>query len=385
VLGVEASARLGGVPTQTLARLRHEAGDRSVALLSRAPGGLRLEWRHAGQAWARLLPCPPGSGDPLVEDVKWLGTVRAARKLVGARAVHLENLASLSLPAVDALAQDGPCVLSLHDFGAFCRRAHLWEASGGFCDYSTDAERCRVCLEASGETGSLDQADHRARATAIARRVTGLVLPSRFLLEQLASTLAWPHDVPTAIVAPGIDIDPGASRSPRRPSQIAFLGGGAGHKGGQRLARLPAILAAHDLSVSVYGGNGHHHLASIRRVDGVRVRGYYRAGSLSRLLAQQGAAVAVLLPHVPESFSLTLSEAWAAGVPVVAAAQGALTERLAAGGGILLGSMPTDHEVSAAVDQLRGRTDVAIPAVASAADAARQMRELYRAWRISPS
>jgi hypothetical protein len=43
VLGVEAAARLGDVPLQALARLRHEGVARSVALLSRAPGGLRLE------------------------------------------------------------------------------------------------------------------------------------------------------------------------------------------------------------------------------------------------------------------------------------------------------------------------------------------------------
>lgn len=390
VLATEAAVRLGGVPAQALARLRHEARDRSVALLSRAPGGLRLEWRHDGKAWARLLPCPPGPRDPLAEDPKWLGTVRAARKLVGARAVHLENLASVSLPAVDALAQDGPCVLSLHDFSAFCRRPHLWEASGGFCDYSTDAERCGVCLEASGASGSLDQEAHRALARAILGRAAGLVFPSRFLREQLAALLAWRQDVATAIVEPGIDIEPGAIEpgailSPRRPNEVAFLGGGAAHKGGQRLARLPAILAAHDLSVTVYGGNGHHHLAAIRRVDRVRVRGYYRAGSLARLLVRQGAAVAVLLPRVPESFSLVLSEAWAAGVPVVAAGQGALVDRLAAGGGILLGALPTDHEVSAAVDRLRSQPDVAIPPVTTAADAARGLRDLYRTWRISPS
>jgi glycosyltransferase involved in cell wall biosynthesis len=311
--------------------------------------------------------------------------VRAARKLVRASAVHLENLASLSLPAVDALTRDGPCVLSLHDFGAFCRRPHLWEASGGFCDYSTDAVRCRVCLEESGAIGSLDQAAHRVLAASVAARATGLVLPSRFLRDRLAAILGWPPSVTTAIVEPGIDVDPGVTRSARRPNQIAFLGGGAAHKGGQRLVRLPAILAAHDLSVTVYGGNGHHHLAAIGRVDRVRVRGYYRSGSLSRLLAQQGAAVAVLLPRVPETFSLVLSEAWAAGVPVVATAQGALVERLAGGGGILLGALPTDHEVSAAVDQLRSQPDVEIPPVPTAAGAARRMAELYRDWRISAS
>ncbi len=385
ILGIPAAARLGGVPIQVLARLRHEAAQRSVALLSRAPGGLRLEWQHAGRSWARQLPCPPSSRDPLAPDPKWLGAVRAARKLVGAAAVHVENLAGLSLPAVEALAEDGPCVISAHDFSGFCRRPHLWEASGGFCDYSTDAERCRACLEASGAVGSLDQAAHRALASAIAGRAAGLVFPSRFLRDRLRALLAWPDDRPVAIVEPGIDLPASVPQSPRRPTEVAFLGGGADHKGGQRLARLPAILAAHDLSVTVYGGNGHHHLAAIRGVDRVRVRGYYRAGSLPALLARQGASVAVLLPRVPESFSLALSEAWAAGVPVVAAGQGALAERMEKGGGMLLGAVPTDHEVDAAVDRLRSQADVPIPPVPTAAGAAAQMQDLYRRWRITAS
>ena len=385
VLGVQPAARLGGVPIQALARLRHEAAHRSVALLSRAPGGLRLEWWHAGRSWARLLPCPPWSRDPLAADPKWLGAVRAARKLVGAPAIHFENLAGVSLPAVEALTQDGACVISAHDFGGFCRRPHLWQTSGGFCDYSTDAERCRNCLEASGAIGSLDQAAHRALTSAIAGRAIGLVFPSRFLRDRLGALLAWPADRPTAIVEPGIDLPPSVPQSPRRATEVAWLGGGADYKGGQRLAHLPAILAAHDVSVTIYGGNGHNRLAAIGRVDRVRVRGYYRTGSLPALLARQGASVAILLPRVPESSSLALSEAWAAGVPVVAAGQGALVERLASGGGTLLEAVPTDHDVAAAVDRLRSQADVAIPPVPTAAAAADQMRDIYRRWRITPS
>ena len=211
------------------------------------------------------------------------------------------------------------------------------------------------------------------------------MFPSRFLRDRLRALLAWPDDRPVAIVEPGIDPPPSMPQSPRRATEVAILGGGADHKGGQRLARLPAILAAHGLSVTVYGGNGQHHLAAIRGVDRVLVRGYYRAGSLPALLAQQGASVAVLLPRVPESFSLALSEAWAAGVPVVAAGQGALAERLDAGGGIVLGAVPTDHDVDAAVDRLRSQPDVAIPPVPTAAGAARQMQDVYRRWRITAS
>ena len=72
-------------------------------------------------------------------------------------------------------------------------------------------------------------------------------------------------------------------------------------------------------------------------------------------------------------------------MPVVAVGQGALAERMAAGGGILLGALPTDHDVDAAVDRLRSQPDVAIPRVPTAADAAARMLDAYRRWRITAS
>src|SRR6202035_736868 len=69
---------------------------------------------------------------------------------------------------------------------------------------------------------------------------------------------------------------------------------------------------------------------------GMRIRGYYRAGSLPRLLRRDGVDLALLLSIVPESYSLVLSECRAAGVPVVAFDHGAVADRIRAEGGGLL-------------------------------------------------
>ena len=169
-------------------------------------------------------------------------------------------------------------------------------------------------------------------------------------------------------------------RRSRRGGQTrsAFIGGGADHKGGARLPALARALATRGVAVTVYGGNGPHHLLALRALANVRVRGYFRAGSLPALLARQGAAVALLLPGVPESFSLTLSDAWAAGVPVVAPAQGALAERLETGGGCLLTADPSDDEVVAALDSWRQRPIGMLPRPSTAADAAARHLALYR-------
>jgi glycosyltransferase involved in cell wall biosynthesis len=378
VIGVEMAARLGGVPLQLRARLRHESLARPIALLARQANGDFLLEQWNGQRWQRRAFASGGgwNGDPLSDEPGWIDSVRTASRLVGARAVHVENLAGLSLASLTHLAApDLPTVVSLHDFSAFCRRPNLWQSSGGFCHYSCDNERCGRCLAASAAPLAIDQPRHRALAVQALAAATALIFPSSFLRTRLAQLVPW-GDGPTCdVVSPGAA---GARQAIRRPGEVAFIGGGADHKGGARLPALARALVARGAAVTVYGGNGDDNLRALRQIPRVRVRGYFRAGMLPSLLARQGAAVALLLPGVPESFSLGLSEAWAAGVPVVAPAHGALRERLERGGGTLLSAEPSDEEIVAAIDRVRQAPVSAIPLPPTASDAARRHLEIYR-------
>jgi glycosyltransferase involved in cell wall biosynthesis len=392
VLGVPLVARGGGVPLQLRARLRREREQRPVALLSRrADGGLRVDCWSQGQRRSADHDGGAWSGNPLDDEPGWLDIVRAATARVGARAVHIENLAGLSLSSLQRLGDLGlPVVVSMHDFAAFCRRPHLWQATGGFCHYSTDADRCGRCLTAAAATAALrvdqapidqtptDQRLHRALAAQVLAAAAAIVLPSAFLRASLSRLTPWPADIDCEVIAPGLEYAAAPERAARRADQVAFVGGGADHKGGARLSRLARTIVARGAAVTVYGGNGHDHLQALRREPGVRVRGYYRAGSLPALLSRQQASVALLLPGVPESFSLALSDAWAAGIPVVAPAQGALRERLEQGGGVLLSADPDDEEVVDALDRARGASPGVMPLPPTAQAAAARHLALYR-------
>lgn len=180
------------------------------------------------------------------------------------------------------------------------------------------------------------------------------------------------------VVPPGTETHAPQMLSERKPDEVAMIGGGADHKGGGCLPGIASALVRRGVAVTVYGGDGHHNLQVLRGLNGVRIRGYYRAGSLSALLARQAASVAVLLPRVPETFSLALSEAWSAGVPVVVPATGALPERLQNGGGRLVRDGASGEEVADAVDDLRARSGIAVPAPATAGQAARAHLDIYR-------
>lgn len=376
VLGVSTAARGGGVPLQLLARLREEAAHRTVALLSREPRGFELVAWDAGRVWRRRMRADAWTDDPLLDEPAWRQTVEYARALVGAQIVHVENAHGLSLPELRRLAESSPTVLSAHDFALFCRRPHLLQAGGAFCAYSTDPDRCSACLARAGHGQPVAQPAHRAKARALVRASAAFVCPSQFQLTTLSALLGV-DDAAGTVISPGLRaaVDPPSERDPR---EVALLGGGADHKGGAQWSTLVRALTSRGLRATLYGGDGHHNLRGLRGAAGLRVRGYYRAGTLPSLLSNQRAAVAVLWPQVPESFSLTLSEAWAAGVPVVAPSIGAFAERLAGGGGTLLRANPTGAEVERAVDDLRQQPTPVLPTVPTAVDAARQHRALYQ-------
>jgi glycosyltransferase involved in cell wall biosynthesis len=476
VIGVPMTTAFGGVPLQLRARLRHESMARPVAVLCResggsyatasrreggapgspgtsgAPGaGWRLEaWsdgrpRRAmtfsagvgnGAADDRDGPAGAWDGDALTEDPDWLRTVHTCVRLVNARAVHVENAAGLSLVSLSTLmgigaSTDGPrvpVVLSVHDLALFSRHPHgpRTQAETRAAARSGDSHESPESLV--DDRQRFEHAFHHALGTGIVRAAAFTIYPSQFMRHRIE---ALPH-LPAHIVAPGIEppAPARAVRSARRQDQIALLGGGQEHKGGPRLARIAAALAARGMHVTSYGGYGHEHLLQMRGIDGVRVRGYYRAGSLPELLARQGASVALILSAVPESFSLVLSEAWAAGVPVVAPASGAFVERLRApdmpalatsapaaaalprpglvapasaepgaarasgvtrlssghasdedavlAGGLLISADPSDEEILAAVERARSMSWDALPTPPTAAQAAERHLALYR-------
>jgi hypothetical protein len=133
-----------------------------------------------------------------------------------------------------------------------------------------------------------------------------VIFPSTFLRNAYA--------LDGRIIEPGIP-DFAARVAPVR-DRIAFAGSVKEHKGG---ALMPAIIrATSGAQWHVFGGGDVELLRAIRAAGRVAVHGYYRAHRLPHLLARHRIGLVVLPSIVPESFSLTLSECWSAGVPVVA-------------------------------------------------------------------
>lgn len=377
---------LGGVPAQLGPLMHHLERQRATALLYPWREELRLEVVAKGERRAASLPfnAPPvdADGEP------WTAAVERAAAAVGAELLHVEGAAGLPLDGLASLARRRPLVLSLHDFALFCPRPNLYdERRGAPCGYCADAATCHATLAAAGHPGAEQAWGWRQRGGELLAACRAVVYPSEFL-RAAHERLFGSAGARQQVIPPGIELSRLVPwrwpwRPPSRAPRLAFLGGGGAHKGARLLVEVIEEWTRRGLpriDWEVLGGGGPEQLRALRRLRGVRVRGYYRHGSLGGRLRARRMELALLLSQVPESFSLSLSECLAAGVPVMAIAQGALAERIAAGGGHPLEPGIDAAGVVAALEAWRdGRlsTPSAPPPVPTAAAAAASYARLF--------
>jgi glycosyltransferase involved in cell wall biosynthesis len=391
--------RFGGVQAQWLARRTAEEALRPVALLypvtggsrgagyrlevSTGPGGARRSLHLPGRAPARRA----------LRDPDFEAAVTWAVERVGAQALEVEGAAGLPPASLLQLTREGlPLVLALHDFALFCPRPHLLaEPERRFCGYCRDLDRCAVCL---GEAPEL-QARWREAGEALLGAARAAIFPSTFL-ERAYGELFGALPADRRVIPPALPTS-GAlpARAPTGPIRhVALVGGVQPHKGGEVFLDLLERLRDADLTWSAYGGGDPALLARLRgghrerRARRVRVRGYYRAGTLPRLLRRDGVDLALLPSIVPESYSLVLSECRVAGVPVVAFDLGAVGERLRGeGGGLAVPLAEGAAGMAAAIASVTGTGVESLPPLVAAGapgpeEIARRRLDFYRELRL---
>ncbi len=358
--------RLGGMQAQLLTRIEDEAERRPVALLYPETHGYRLEVAAGDRRLAFGLEAAPPPSLVILRDAAFERAVARAAAEVGARALHVEGLSGIPLGSLLELHRSGlALVLSVHDFSLFCPRPHLLERPQlRFCGYSRDRERCAKCLAQDWPVGLRFQDERRAIAHELLLAAAAVVYPSGFLRDRhLELFPGLPLDRQRVIEPAGPPRREAAEPREGPVRHVAYIGQVQPHKGAlvfEEVVRKLPPEAHPDLQFSAYGGGDAALLHRLRRLPRVRVRGYYRSGSLVERLRRDRVDLALLLSIVPESYSLALSECLAAGVPVIAFDHGAIAERVRRHGGGLLAAPETGAEgiaplVAALIDGQRGQ------------------------------
>ena len=144
---------------------------------------------------------------------------------------------------------------------------------------------------------------------------------------------------------------PEAFERQRPRSVVGVIGAVGPHKGSELLDALAALLEGTDIGIVVIGFLEKQLLPGWRVPGRLFVHGAWADHDVASLAGAYGVDLVLFPNRVTESFSYALSDAWACGLPVLAAPLGALAERISRhGGGWLL---PEGFDAPAVAARLR--------------------------------
>lgn len=252
--------------------------------------------------------------------------------------VHIEHSRVLGWAIVPAVRELGlPLVSSWHDYYGLCPDYNLLSPAGQFCDLPHPRQHtCQSCLatKRSNTTGlSLEDWRTDARSALLASQV--VMVPSEAAKRVLSRALP----VQGAVVCPPWGPASMVSRSKTLPSgnrAVAVIGYSARQKGRALLVSLIPALSHQGIAIHFYGSSVEE-WPELWNAAGVTFHGRYVGEDVIDLLAEGPASAALFASPWPETYSITLTEAWTAGMPAVVAPWGAPAVRVrATGAGVVV-------------------------------------------------
>ncbi len=247
--------------------------------------------------------------------------------------VHYHNLHNLGLSLVDeTFARGIRSFFTPHNLWLICARNHLMREGGGLCDGpGADGANCAPCA------GSRDAGGYAARRIEMIERVAGRVgqvqAVSGFVRDMLvdgglpeAMVSVLPLGAPSAETIWRAVGHHRVARDRSRPLVVGFVGAGVWHKGVFQFAAAANAVTG-DVRFVLHGSISDADRARLARIDPagrVELAGAYAHADLPGVLASID--VAVVPSAVWEGAPLTVGEARAARLPVVASRMGGLAE-----------------------------------------------------------
>jgi GT2 family glycosyltransferase/glycosyltransferase involved in cell wall biosynthesis len=271
---------------------------------------VRLYWPRAGEGFSVYFTLP-GEMPDLAALLHVIGVER-----LHFHHVHLLPRAILELPAAAGVPYD----CTLHDYFSICPQYHLVTEDGQYCG-EPDATGCAACLTRRPGQWGLDITAWRGTFGQFLRGADRIIAPSHDVdrrIRRYFPDLAihvWPH--------PEVSPDP-----PPRIARVAVLGNLSPEKGLHVVAACAREARALDLPlVFRVLGSTTEPIPQSPDVP-LTIHGQYVDNDLPRLIGDEKPDVILFAAQVPETYAYTLSVALASGLPIVASALGAFTERL---------------------------------------------------------
>ena len=230
-----------------------------------------------------------------------------------------------------------PSVFSLHDYYGICTHFNLIGYKGRYCNIaSLPKSTCDVCLNASDGIAAGSQARRRAFFGRAMEQVDVLHANTSGVASLFEAI--YPHITAgnrTRVF--GVPM-PGPSAAVVRHEaaaagklKVAILGNFTRNKGADELIHAFNQMRHDPVEFTIFGAVAapYGSILDTLALPNVKVHGSYTAGTLGQML--QGLSLSLHYSIWPETYCITLSEAWQAGLVPVVSDVGALGERVTDG------------------------------------------------------
>lgn len=245
---------------------------------------------------------------------------------------HLKDLPITTITNVKKVFANLPVVITIHDYFTIDPTINLLDVNNKFCNAKIDKNKCSKCLNQRLGLRFEILDSWRNTFKSQLSLVNLIITPSHSAKKYLTEILDIP-DEKVLVIEHGInfnsnlilkknDINLGKNKL-----NIAFIGGLAPYKGSKIVFEiLNYFKENNDIQFYIFGNLGDKKLEYFNSKNLYKF-GRYSREEIIRLLKNFNIDLAIIPSILPETYSYTLSEAWAAEIPTICFNIGAIGER----------------------------------------------------------
>lgn len=250
---------------------------------------------------------------------------------------HLSNWSTLTLPLI-AKKLGKKIIISLHDFYFLCPELNLiYSYTNNRCGKNIadpDDSTCQYCLGTKRYNRIPEKAQPLGKYLSERNRIIktileisdSVIVPSEFVMQKFLHQYNAALKDKISIVPHGIEKIDRIEKFPvNKKFKVTFLGNATDRKGINVFIDAIKKVKSQDFEFEVLGFASEELKKKCKELK-INFKGAYHIKELSSLLLKTD--LVLLASIVDETFSLTLSEAMMAAVPVLASNVGALNERI---------------------------------------------------------
>ena len=229
-----------------------------------------------------------------------------------------------------------PSVMTFHDYYAVCHKFTLLSFKGNYCEPDKISQaQCDVCLWSSHQIAPGSQSTRRAVWDQLIASTDTLIFntkESHALTAKIYPAVSSHKNIQiNPVPTDRIARNPECDQKALAPLKVAILGNFSRHKGGDVIARVIPLFENSPIEFHIFGrlDADYFWLNDHKLFPQVYVHGGFEPGEIPK--AVYDCHVSLHISIWPETYCLTLSEAWDCGLTPIVSDIGALGERVTDG------------------------------------------------------